>query len=142
LQQLNLSGHSQEKFLVQIDTMTKEHKYTTDTPTINKFDVTTKVISAPIDILLSKKIEAIFGRKRPKGRDYYDFIWAFTQSSPNYDYLNNSLKIENKEKLKKKLLNFTKNINFEDLARDVQPFLFNPQSKSKVLLFRDVVKNW
>lgn len=142
LQELKLSGHSQEKFLVQINTMTKDYKYNIDTPTINKFDVTTKVNCAPLDVLLSKKIEAIFGRKSPKGRDYFDFVWAIAQCEPNYDYLKNSLAINNKTKLKSKLLDFTKNINFEKLAKDVQPFLFNPESKSKVLLFRDIVKDW
>ena len=141
LQELKLSGHSQEKFLVQIDTMTKEYKYNIDTPTLNKFDVTTKVNCAPLDILLSKKIEAIFGRKSPKGRDYYDFVWAIAQSEPDYDYLNNSLGIQNKQELKKTLLDFTKNLDFDDLAKDIQPFLFNSESKSKVTLFRDIVKS-
>ena len=142
LQELKLSGHTQEKFLVQIDTMTKEYKYNIDTPTINKFDVTTKVNCAPIDILLSKKIEAIFGRKSPKGRDYYDFVWAIAQSEPNYEYLKISLDIKNKVELKLRLLDFTKDLDFNQLAKDVQPFLFNSELKSKVILFRDVVKNW
>jgi len=142
LKELDLSGHKQEKLLVQIDTMTKEYKCTIETPTINKFDVTTKINCAPLDILLSKKIEAILGRKSPKGRDYYDFIWAIAQSSPNYTYLTNILNIETKKELKIKLLKFTKNLDFEKLSKDVQPFLFNPASKSKVLLFRDIIKNW
>ena len=141
LQELKLSGHKQEKFLIQIDTMTKEYKYTVETPTINKFDVTTKVNCAPISVLLSKKIEAIFGRKSPKGRDYYDFIWATALTNPDYNYLKNSLAIENIDELKFKLLEFTKDLDFNQLAKDVQPFLFNSESKSKVLLFRDIVKN-
>ncbi len=141
LKELGLSGHSLEKFLVQIDTMTKNYKYKIETPVINKFDVTTRVNCAPFDILISKKIEAILGRKKPKGRDYYDFVWAIGQSTPNYDYLNNSLGVQNKEKLKKTLLDFTEKINFDELAQDVQPFLFNAESKSKIILFRDIVKS-
>ena len=103
--------------------------------------MTTRVNCAPIDILLSKKIEAIFGRKSPKVRDYYDFVWAIAQSEPNYEYLKISLDIKNKVELKLRLLDFTKDLDFNQLAKDVQPFLFNSESKSKVLLFRDVIKD-
>ena len=42
--------------------------------------------------------------------------------------------------LKKYMLKKTADLNFEDLARDVEPLLFDPRDKNKVLLFREFLE--
>jgi len=128
-----------EKMLIQIDTAAHGFAYEPDKKILNKFDVFTQIFSTPPDILLSQKICAIFGRKRAKGRDFYDTVFLLGQTKPNYDYLKLKLNINNWNDAKKKLLSETENLDFEDLARDVEQFLFSPSDAKKVTMFRDYI---
>jgi len=47
---------------------------------------------------------------------------------------------EKKGYLKKYLLEKIASLNFEDLAKDVEPLLFDPRDKKKVSLFREFVE--
>ncbi len=116
--------------------------YLQDKPIINRFDVFIRVNAVPVDILLSQKICAIFTRKRTMGRDFYDVIFLSGKTKANIDYLGLKLKIKNKDALKKALLLKCKRLNFKQLARDVEQFLFRPSDAKKILLFKDYVVNY
>ena len=130
-----LSGYEEEKILIQLDTAPHLFSYQPEKVILNKFDVFTEINVTPIDIILSQKIYAIFNRRTAKGRDFYDLVFLLSKSKPNYDYLGGKLKISNGKILKKKLLGLCKNLNFVELARDVEPFLFNSEDAKKVELF-------
>jgi len=51
------------------------------------------------------------------------------------------LKIKNGQELKSKLEIFSDKINFNELAEDVEPFLFNAKDSKKVILFAKYIKN-
>src|SRR4030067_3765771 len=104
---------------------------------INKFDVFLRINIVPLDILLAQKIYAIFKRKRAMGRDFYDAVFLFSMTKPNLDYLKLKLNIKDIADLKRKLLLKCKSLDFKRLAKDVEPFLFNPSESKKVLLFYD-----
>ena len=87
------------------------------------------------------KIYAIFNRNRAMGRDFYDAIFLFAKTKPNYNYLKIKVGIENVEQLKTKLLEKSKKLDFNSLANDLQPFLFNADDSKKVLLFTDYIKD-
>lgn len=139
-----LSGHKEENLLIQLDTEPQKFEYPSDAIIINKFDVFLRIKVVPVDILLSQKLYAIFSRKRAMGRDFYDTVFLLGKTNPNLDYLKLKLKIIDMEELKKKLLFKCRSLNFKQLSKDVEPFLFISQDSKKVLFFCDYIKdiNW
>jgi len=133
----NLEG---EKIMIQIDTVESNFGYKPDKKILNKFDVFTQISITPLDILLSQKIYATFNRRRPKGRDFFDIIFLLSKTKPNYDYLLQKTKIENSEELKRKMISSTKKINFKELVKDVEPFLFYPKDSKRIEMFPEYIK--
>jgi predicted nucleotidyltransferase component of viral defense system len=134
----NLEG---EKILIQIDTVPHVFDYKKDVKILNKFDVFTQIFTTPIDILLSQKIYAALNRKRTKGRDFFDIVFLIPQTKPNYEYLEKKLGIRNSEELKKTLFEQTANLDFNELAKDIEPFLINSEDSKKVKMFREYINS-
>ena len=139
--QEGLSGHREEKILIQLDTASHDFYYKQERVILNKFDVFTEINVTPLDIILSQKIFAVFNRKTPKGRDFYDIIFLLSRVKPNYDYLKFKLNIANGEELRKNLLALHDKIDFDSLVKDVKPFLFNPKDAKRINLFIDYIKS-
>ncbi len=135
-----LSGLEEEKLLIQLDTMPHNYKYTPEIFELNKFDVFTNIFITPKDILLSQKIFAATERKRAKGRDFFDIIFLLRDTKPNYDYLKSKMKISNSKELKTEFLKFCRDIDFEALAKEVEPFLINPREVERVVNFNHFFK--
>jgi predicted nucleotidyltransferase component of viral defense system len=136
-----LSGYEEEKILIQLDTAPHGFRYEPEKIILNKFDVFTEINVTPPDIILSQKIFAIFNRKTLKGRDFFDTIFLLSKTKPNHDYLQLKLKIKSGQALKEKLLAFGSGIDFKELAKDVEPFLFKPEDSKKVALFEKYIKS-
>jgi hypothetical protein len=73
-----LSGHKEEKVLIQLDTEPQHFDFEPERHIINKFDVFTEILTTPQDILLAQKFYAILNRPRSKGRDFLMlyFFWG------------------------------------------------------------------
>lgn len=136
-----LSRDKNEKLLIYFDTEPQKFTYTPNGAMINKFDVFAKINVVPVDILLSQKLYAIFMRKRAMGRDFYDAIFLFGKTKPNFDYLEIKLGVRNIQELKEKLLKISGKFDFKQLTKDVEPFLFRPGGASKILLFENYVRS-
>ena len=137
-----LSTMPDEKIMIQLDTAPHNFEYEADNNILNKFDVFTQIFSTPLDILLAQKIYTIFNRQRPKGRDFFDTIFLMGRTSPNYKYLKLKIGIDNSQELKKKLLKEIKKLNLSELAKDVEPFLFNPSDAKKIVLFKEYIEKF
>jgi len=135
-----LSPHKKEIVLIKIDTEPQNFIYDPNKIIVNKFDVFSRISVVPQDILLAQKICAILKRKRSMGRDFYDAIYMFGKTRPHRGYLNEKLHISNGLELKKIILKKCSELNFKQLANEVEPFLFNPSDSRKVLSFPDYVK--
>lgn len=134
---LGLSAMSTHKIFIQVDTAPHNFQYIPEKPLLNKFDVFTQINAVPKDLLLSQKICASVNRKRIMGRDFFDIVFLHgIGAKPDFVYLKKNIGIDNRENLKKYLLEKTAKLDFEDLAKDVEPLLFDPRDKKKVLLFR------
>ena len=136
----SMSDLRQEKILIQVDTEPHGFAYTPDKMFLNKFDIFTQIAVTPPDILLAQKIFALLNRKRAKGRDFYDVVFLLQKTKPNYDYLKQKTGIADKQALKKELIAYTKGLNLKELAKDVEPFLFQPSDSKKIMLFLDYIK--
>ena len=141
LYQEGLSGHLEEKILLQLDTEPQHFKFTPEKFILNRFDLFTQIFITPLDILLSQKFYAILNRERNKGRDFFDAVFILSMiDKPDYDYLKLKVNISNAGELKEKILHKCETISMEEMAKDVQPFLFDPADAKKVIFFPDYIK--
>jgi predicted nucleotidyltransferase component of viral defense system len=136
----NLTGHRDEKILIQIDSEAQGFEYKPERTLLNKFDVFTEIFTVPLDILLSQKLYAILNRKRNKGRDFFDVVFLLAKTRPNYKYLTQKIGINSPEEIRSRLIQKCEQLKMEKMAEDVRPFLFNPTDTSKILRFIDIIK--
>jgi predicted nucleotidyltransferase component of viral defense system len=131
-----LTQHKEEKILIRLDTEAHNFSYKPDQHLLNKFDVFTQINTTPKDILLAQKFYAVINRKRNKGRDFFDIVYLLSQEqTPNYKYLFEKIGIDSPEVLRQEIINKCAQINMNEMAQDVSPFLFNKKDEKKVLLF-------
>jgi predicted nucleotidyltransferase component of viral defense system len=136
-----LSGHLEEKILIQLDTEPQNFDFEPEKYLLNRFDVFTQIFITPKDLLLAQKFYTVINRVRNKGRDFFDIIFLLSLiNRPNYDYLKLKAGISTPEELKSRVLARCEEINMEEMARDVQPFLFNAGDAKKVTFFADYIK--
>lgn len=131
----NLSQLKTEKILIRIDTLPKQFKIKPILYTLNKFGVYRDILVNSPDILLAQKLIIVFSRQREKGRDFYDisFLYGFTE--PNFDYIEKTLQIKKPDFIQR-LLKVCGEINFNRLAREVEPFITNRDQLERVKNFK------
>ena len=134
-----LSRLENEKIMIQIDTAPHDFNYKPDKKIINKFDVFTQINSTPLDILLAQKMYAVLNRKRPKGRDFFDITFLLQKTNPNYLYLKQKVNVKNSDELKQALLKHIEKFDFNQIVKDVKPFLFNPSDRKRIKMFADYI---
>jgi len=135
----NISGHIEEKILIQLDTEPQNFNYEPEQFFINKFDVFTSINTTPADLLLAQKFYALLNRKRKKGRDFFDIVFLLKYTKPNYNYLKTKLNISNSAELKKRVLSELTDVKLEEMAKGVSPFLFNAADTKLILMFKDYI---
>ena len=135
-----ISGHHDEKLLIQIDTEPQEVYYNQDKFILNKFDVFSRINVVPVDILAAQKIYCIFNRRRPMGRDFFDVVFLLGKSGVNFDYLNQKMSIRNKTELRDRLLSRCARLDFNRLAKDLEPFVYSKREVDRVRMFPDFVQ--
>lgn len=136
-----LSLMSEHKILIQVDTVPQHFKYEPEKPLLNKFEVFTQINAVPKDLLLSQKIYASVNRKRVMGRDFFDIVFLCgIGAKPDFAYLKKNIGIDTREDLKKYMLKKVADLNFETLAKDTEPLLFDPRDSKRVILFREFLE--
>lgn len=141
LKELWFSNLEDEKILIQIDTVKQDYKYKSDKKILDKFDIHKLINITPVSIILSKKIHALVERKIIKWRDFFDIVYLYKLTIPDFDYLNAKIWIKNKDDLKQKLTNFCEKLDLKELAQDVKPFLINQDEINRVLMFREFISS-
>lgn len=140
LYESGLSGHREEKLLIQVDTEPQQFHYCADRFILNKFDVFLRIRTVPIDILLAQKLFCIFNRKRAMGRDFYDAVFLMGKTKANMEYLKMKLEINDADDLKARLLARCCQLDFNLLTKDVEAFIFHKKDVKKVKMFPEYVK--
>lgn len=135
-----LSGHKEEKILIQLDTEPQHFDFEPDRHILNKFDVFTEILTTPQDILLAQKFYAALNRPRPKGRDFFDIVFLLGKTKPNYDYLKLKVDIDSPQDLKTAILDRCSKIDMTEMAKDVAPFLFDAKDEKRVRLFMEYLR--
>ncbi len=141
LHDYGLSGHRDEKLLVQIDTEPQRFAYSPASFILNRFDVFCRLNIVPADILAAQKIHCIFNRKRRMGRDFFDLVYLLGRTGVNFDYLERKMSINSPAQLREELLSLCARLDFHRLAADVEPFVYAGKDVERVLLFPEVIRN-
>lgn len=136
--QYGMSGYEEEKILIQLDTVPQPIDYEAWVYILSGFGMRESILVTPKEVLLSQKITAAYSRKRLKGRDFYDIQFLASWGvKPYYPYLEATIAVGNYEKLRAFMHERNQTIDFDTLARDVEPFLFRSEDAR---LVRDFAK--
>ncbi len=138
--QNELSGQKRQKILIQLDTEPQKYTYKAEKYLLNKFGIFRYINIVPLNLLLSQKICACLTRKRPKGRDFFDVVFLSGKTNPDYKFLKKRLNIKTKKELIEKLTQKSHTLNFKILTKDIEPFLFDPAQKDRVINFKNWIK--
>jgi len=145
LRRAGLTSEEGRKILIRIDTEPKAHLYASEKVFLNKFSVYRQILAAPAGVILSQKMMTIIFRKREKGRDVYDVSFLAGMTDPDFDYVEKVLGVNQTEFLDN-FNNRLEELDFDFLARDVEPFLFTPEQRERVATFREywrgVIRGW
>jgi predicted nucleotidyltransferase component of viral defense system len=138
-----LSGHREEKILIQLDTEPQDFDYEPERFVLNRFEVFTTILITPLSLLMAQKFYAIINRDRNKGRDFYDLVFLMAKDiKPNYNYLKAKIAISFSSDLKEAVLEKCEALDMDLMAKDVEPFLFDTSDVKKVIRFEDVVQQY
>ncbi len=133
-----LSGHKEEKILIQLDSQSQRFDFKPETILFTRFGVFTRLSITPPDVLLSQKLYTIVNRPRAKGRDYYDVVFLLSRGyKPNYAYLSTKMDIEHPNALREIIRKKLDQVDLDQLAIDLQPFLFVSTDDRRVRYFRE-----
>lgn len=136
LYQEGLSGHQEEKILIQLDLESQEVDYEPERFILNRYEVFTLILTTPLAVLLSQKLYTIINRKRKKGRDFFDVVFLLGKGiQPDYTFLDKKADISSPEALNQKIMEICQSVNMETMARDVEPFLFAGQDTKRIIRF-------
>lgn len=137
--QQGLSGYETENILIQLDTEAQHFDFQPQIYLLNRFDTVARIFVTPLEIILAQKLYAILNRPRNKGRDFFDVAFLLSlQVKPNYAYLTQKVNISTAQELKQRIATHCESLDFEALAQDVQPFLFNDNDLNKVRWFPEL----
>ena len=131
-----MSGHKEERILIQIDAEPQRYSYAPEKFLINMFGIFRYINTVPPSLLLSQKIMACLKRKKEKGRDFFDVVFLMGKTAPDYGYLREKVGIGGKEEMIRALRERVDRIDMKGLAQDVEPFLFDPAQKDRISLFK------
>ena len=136
LYKTGISSNAKEKILIRIDSETKEKLYKPHKFLLNRYTVYRQILTAPVAVLLSQKMLTVLHRKREKGRDLFDVSFLLGLTLPDFKYIIRYLSIE-KNHFIRMFTQRVEELDLEYLAKDVEPFLFFPEQKERILTFRE-----
>ncbi|WP_340106827.1 nucleotidyl transferase AbiEii/AbiGii toxin family protein [Rhodohalobacter sp. 8-1] len=138
-----LSGHREEKILIQLDTEPQHFDYEPERFILNRFEVFTTILTTPLPLLMSQKLYAVINRERNKGRDFFDLVFMMGRNiQPDYNYLKEKLSVSDADTLKKVVLEKCQQLDMDEMAKDVEPFLFKPADRKKIVQFEAVLRQY
>lgn len=133
--EMNLTGHREERFLMKIEAQDQRVAYVPETAIVDRNGFLFPVRVPSKSILLSMKLSALLARA--KGRDFYDTIFLWQQTEPDYVFLEKRCGISTPNELKAVLDRKLSEINLSDKQKDFHHLLFTGDAGKRILLFKD-----
>lgn len=135
--ELGLSAYKQERFLIKIESQDQKIAYKNKMAPIKGCGMYFPFPVPEDDVLCSMKLSALLSRQ--KGRDFYDCMFLLSQTTPNYQFLNEKHGISNLQELKAAIFSMLENINLKNKSKDFEHLVFNQSSANKILHFREFI---
>lgn len=132
LYRYDLSPHKEARLLIKLDTEKQHYDYEREIYALNKFGVQADIRVTPLSLLAGQKIAAIMGRKRPKGRDFYDLHFILQRTKPDYGYLQARFEVSTPEGLRAMVNERISAFDMALLGKDVAPFLMTREDVATV----------
>lgn len=135
---LRLTGHRDERFLLKIEMQDQGVAYTPETAHVNRNGFFFSLPVPPDEVLLSMKLSAILSRA--KGRDFYDAMFLWQRTQPDYLFLQQRVGICTPTALRNALLDKLASIDLQAKQRDFTHLLFNASASERILGFEAFAK--
>lgn len=132
---LKLSGHREERFLIKIESQDQQIPYKRIITNIKGCGFYFPFPVPTDEVLLAMKILAMLSRQ--KGRDFYDVIFLFSQTLPDFDFLNTKKSISNMFQLKLSVRKMLNSVDLKLKTKDFEHLLFNKTKSNQILHFND-----
>jgi hypothetical protein len=139
LQELGLSGHRDERFLLKIECQDQHYVYTPATAFVKGCGYAFPFPVPPDPVLCSMKLSAMLSRS--KGRDFYDAIFLLQQTKPDYDFLAAKCDIHDLSDLKKASERLLGHVDLTVKRRDFEHLLFSRENSNRILNFAGFMKS-
>lgn len=136
--ELKLTGHREERFLMKVEAQDQGVPYCPETAMVNRNGFLFTVSVPSKGVLLSMKISALLARA--KGRDFYDTIFLWQQTEPDYNFLSIRCGISTPQELKTALNGKLAETNLGDKQKDFQHLLFSGSAGDRIMLFKSFVE--
>ena len=135
--ELGLTGHQEERFLVKIEAQDQGVRYQQKSVNIRGCGYFFPIQVPTDNVLLSMKLSALLSRA--KGRDFYDTMFLWQQTQPDFDFLRSRTGIGDIQTLKVALNKCMDSVDLMQKKHDFEHLLFNPSSAERILHFREFV---
>lgn len=134
---LQLTGHREERFLMKIEAQDQGIEYKREMATVQRMGFFYPVAVPPLSVLLSMKLSALLSRQ--KGRDFYDTLFLWQRTKPDFDFLQKRCGIGDMQTLMTALQDMVANTNLVLKQRDFEHLLFYPDKSEQVLHFMEIL---
>lgn len=134
---LQLSGYREERFLMKIEAQDQGILYPVEMGIVQRLGFYFPVAVPPLSVLLSMKIAALLSRG--KGRDFYDTLFLWQRTEPDYSFLEQRCGIATKIQLLNHLREVCTQTDLALKKRDFEHLLFDPRKSEQVIRFMDII---
>ena len=124
---------------MKIEAQDQGISYPREMATISRLGFYFPVPVPPVSILLSMKLSALLTRQ--KGRDFYDALFLWQRTKPDYEFLKHSHGIENEAQLLEQLQETVTHTDLKTKQRDFEHLLFEPRKSEQILHFMEIIKS-
>ena len=111
--------------------------YSREMATISRLGFYFPVPVPSTGVLLSMKLSALLTRQ--KGRDFYDVLYLWQRTKPDYSFLAQSQGIENEEQLLTRLQELITQTDMKMKQRDFEHLLIEPRKSEQILHFMEII---
>ena len=136
--ELGLSGHRDERFLMKVEAQDQGVGYQPEMAMVNRCGFFFAMPVPSQSVMLSMKLSALL--TRAKGRDFYDTIFLWQRTEPDYGFLRSRSGIGSREELRQALDELLSRIDLNQKRRDFEHLLFNGLRSEQILHFDEFVK--
>ena len=136
--ELGLSGHRDERFLMKVEAQDQGVGYLPEMAMVSRCGFFFALPVPSQSVMLSMKLSALL--TRAKGRDFYDTIFLWQRTEPDYHFLKSRCGIGSPDELRQALENLLSRIDLNQKRRDFEHLLFNASRSKQVVYFEVFVK--